>query len=88
VAHAIGCLGESTATAVYRRERAKAEQRKRAKTALTRGPSSLRNQNRKKVLAIVWREDGRGKAVATRQGHLRHVKAAFFHAARVEYLKV
>lgn len=79
MAHAIGCLGESAATSVYRRERAKAEKRQHERKAVRKGP--IRNQQRVMCIAVVSRpEEKLVKLVKVRKGHLRHVKAAFWYS--------
>lgn len=85
MAYAIGCLGSDTATSLYHRERAKANARK-ARKAQVRTP--LRNQRREMTLAVVSRaNEAHVKILKVRKGHLHHVKAAYFHADKVEYLE-
>lgn len=85
MAHAIGCLGESAATTVYRRERAKAEHRQHARKAVARGP--IRNQDRKITFAVVSRpEEKEIKLVKVRKGHLHHLATAYLYA-NVQYVE-
>lgn len=85
MAYAIGCLGSGTDhAAVYRRERQKSATRKVARRLV---PRPTRNQNRQITFAVISREGtDRVRVIPVRQGHLHHVKQAYFHADTVKYL--